>query len=855
MGTCSRESLGSVLPGVFTRDRAHFVQRTRRRNIAVCGKDPWAARNPQKNVRRMMKSSDGKQHLGSALGTTSLPPRDFPGPPPDEGPPLRVLPIGGLGEIGMNCMLIGVNDRYIMIDAGLMFPDFDDHGMQRILPDTAFLHQWKDKIEAVIITHAHEDHIGAMPWVIPALDPDTPIYAASFVMELVRRRMKEYSLYKPQQYHTMSMRHRFQLGPFECEPIRVTHSIPDCCGMVLRCEHGTIVHSGDWKIDENPVDGEIFDREMFEALGQEGVTLFMSDSTNVLSPGRSLSESVVQKNLIQRVLEHNGKGRVISTQFASNLHRLNSIKAAADASGRKLCFQGMSLTTYLEAAWKDGRAPLNPNDLINPSDLNKYDPNEVLIVCTGSQGEERAALNRASHDAANDLKLGATDLILFSSKVIPGNEHAVQEMMNRLSALGVEIEFGRNTQLHASGHAYREELQEVLRLVKPQHFLPVHGEFAFLCAHAQLAQDNGVTFTSVIRNGELLGVADRRNGKTLSLGWRKHSRLEEAARKGPQKQAPLSFAGAIDYKASQDPNALAAYREPVEQFTAWVPQQTSREDTQATSAIKYTQAVATASMQVLGDVKLQEFFNDGNKGTGTASEVEMEMRKRLRTEGIVVIDVDLKRNLHLGDESERYMDARVRVISRGLWVDQNRLLDVIHRSAMTAIQKLTADSPVASVDRVVMRAVRASCFRFNKRHPEVIVLVHEEDPKAAQFLANRSSRRRSSDMASGGRGSSQGGAGRSQGRGGRGGRGGRSGKGRGAAAVQQDAAASEESEDEDGADYIWNEVLRNQPNLPMMPEVLPPIAVPAPPEILERRRARNPRERPDLPVSADLTYD
>ncbi|GMP34091.1 hypothetical protein CsSME_00007118 [Camellia sinensis var. sinensis] len=287
-----------------------------------------------------------------------------------DGPPLRVLPIGGLGEIGMNCMLVGNYDRYILIDAGIMFPDYDDLGVQKIIPDTRFIKKWSHKIEAVVITHGHEDHIGALPWVIPALDSHTPIFASSFTMELIKKRLKEFGIFVPSRLKVFKTRRRFNAGPFEIEPIRVTHSIPDCCGLVLRCADGTILHTGDWKIDESPVDGKVFDREALEELSKEGVTLMMSDSTNVLSPGRSLSEAVVAEALMRRILA--AKGRVLTTQFASNIHRLGSVKAAADITGRKLVFVGMSLRTYLDAAWKDGKAPIDPSTLVMTSAISSF---------------------------------------------------------------------------------------------------------------------------------------------------------------------------------------------------------------------------------------------------------------------------------------------------------------------------------------------------------------------------------------------------------------------------------------------------------------------------------------------------
>lgn len=433
------------------------------------------------------------------------------------GPPLRVLPIGGLGEIGMNCMLVGNYDRYILIDAGVMFPDYDELGVQKIIPDTTFIKKWSHKIEAIVITHGHEDHIGALPWVIPALDSHTPIFASSFTMELIKKRLKENGIFVPSRLKIFKTRMKFTAGPFEIEPIRVTHSIPDCCGLILRCSDGTILHTGDWKIDESPLDGKVFDRETLEQLSKEGVTLMMSDSTNILSPGRTISESVVKDALIKHISA--AKGRVVTTQFASNIHRLGSVKAAADLTGRKLVFVGMSLRTYLDAAWKDGKAPIDPSTLVKVEDIDAYAPKDLLIVTTGSQAEPRAALNLASYGGSHSLKLTKEDVILYSAKVIPGNESRVMKMLNRISDIGSNIVMGRNECLHTSGHGYRGELEEVLKIVKPQHFLPIHGELLFLKEHELLGKSTGIRHTTVIKNGEMLGVSHLRSRRVLSNGF------------------------------------------------------------------------------------------------------------------------------------------------------------------------------------------------------------------------------------------------------------------------------------------------------------------------------------------------
>ncbi|XP_058787738.1 ribonuclease J-like isoform X2 [Vicia villosa] len=336
-------------------------------------------------------------------------------------------------------------------------------------------------------------------------------------MELIKKRLKEHGIFLPSRLKIFRTKNKFVAGPFEIEPIRVTHSIPDCCGLVLRCSDGTILHTGDWKIDETPLDGKVFDREALEELSKEGVTLMMSDSTNVLSPGRTTSESVVADALLRHISA--SKGRVITTQFASNLHRIGSVKAAADLTGRKLVFVGMSLRTYLEAAWKDGKAPFDPSTLVKAEDIDAYAPQDLLIVTTGSQAEPRAALNLASYGSSHAFKLTKEDIILYSAKVIPGNESRVMEMMNRISEIGSRIVMGRNEHLHTSGHAYRGELEEVLRIVKPQHFLPVHGEYLFLKEHESLGKSTGIRHTTVIKNGEMLGVSHLRNRRVLSNGF------------------------------------------------------------------------------------------------------------------------------------------------------------------------------------------------------------------------------------------------------------------------------------------------------------------------------------------------
>ena len=624
--------------------------------------------------RRQFKASDGKKHLGSSQRPVRGG-RPFPGPPPDKGPPLRFLPVGGLGEIGMNCALIGHHDRYVMLDAGLLFPDAEDLGMQKILPDTSFLHQWRDKVEAVVISHAHEDHIGALPWVVPALDPACKVYACPFVMNLIERRMREYNLWGDgSRFRTFNIGETLAAGPFEIDTLRVTHSIPDCCAMLFRCADGTVFHTGDWKMDESPLDGEEFDKAAFERIGAEGATLMMSDSTNVLAEGRTNTEVSVAQNLMRVCEKHNGKGRIIVTQFASNLHRMASAKAVADATGRKLAYAGMSIPTYLEAAAKAGRAPFDPEELLELQvALDAYDPSELLIVSTGSQAEPRAALNLAANGASPLLKLEETDLVVYSANQIPGNEARVAKMFNKLTDWGVTLAQGRHEGLHASGHAKKEELREVIRMVNPQNFLPVHGEYTMLRAHAALARECGVQHTEVIRNGEMIGFG--------------------------------------------------------------LKQQKGRQFGDTSSMTVSLEAQRLARVQKIGEVQLHSFYNDGNYGTGTAEEMALEERMKIGTDGIVIVNAAVLRPpgvkpAQRGSKRNRDaptggLKARYRIQTRAMWEANGKLIEFFERAADAQIDKLTPDTPLPIVELKLSEAIRNAARKFNRKNPEVVVFSHE----------------------------------------------------------------------------------------------------------------------------------
>ena len=433
-------------------------------------------------------------------------------------PPLQVLPIGGLGEIGMNCMLIGRRGRWVMVDCGVQFPDAGEIGVERRLPDFRFLETWRDRVEAVIITHGHEDHIGALPWVLPVLSLGVPVFASRFTRELIQLRLSEHGRWSEDLVTEHRPRERFTAGPFEVEPLRVTHSLPDCSALVLRSADGTIVHTGDWKHDLDPVDGDELDREGLESLGREGVTLLLSDSTNVLTPGRTVGERAVGQALGDHIA--GWEGRVFVAQFSSNLHRLAGLAAAAEATGRRLVLSGNSLHKYLAAAARAGRAPVDPSVVIDVSRIHQVPADEALVVTTGTQGETLAALTRAARGQHRHLHLGKGDLILHSARVIPGNEGPVYDMFNRLARRGCEIVYGRRSGIHASGHAREDELRDMIRWLRPAHFVPIHGEYTFLQRHAAVALDEGVPGATVVDNGEVFGFGAGSHAGELSTSAR-----------------------------------------------------------------------------------------------------------------------------------------------------------------------------------------------------------------------------------------------------------------------------------------------------------------------------------------------
>lgn len=416
--------------------------------------------------------------------------------------PVRLIALGGLGEIGLNLMVLSVGEDSFVIDCGVQFPDASMLGAELVLPDLRYLESIAGRIRAVILTHGHEDHIGAVPHVLRRCP--APVYGTPFTLGLVQEKLLEHGL--AGSVHTIPVTPDtvLPLGSVTFEFVRVTHSIPDCVSLVARTPVGTIIHTGDWKIDRDPVDGQHFDRARFEALGDEGVHLLLSDSTNAEVPGWNRGEREVADALERQIAAW--PARVLVTLFSSNVHRVTQVFDIARRTGRRVCLVGRSLRKYLHVARDVGIFPHSPDDTVDSRKLDQIDGRDVLVILTGSQGEPRSALAQAAAAEHRDLSIRPDDLILFSSRKIPGNERAIFRMINNLARQGAHVVHGHSSGVHTSGHAARDELGEMLLLTRPRHFIPVHGEYSFLQSHAELARDLGVPHTLIAENGDVVDV-------------------------------------------------------------------------------------------------------------------------------------------------------------------------------------------------------------------------------------------------------------------------------------------------------------------------------------------------------------
>jgi ribonuclease J len=436
--------------------------------------------------------------------TIALP--DLAQPPPLAGNALRVVALGGLGEVGRNMTVLETQGRLLVIDCGVLFPEDHHPGIDLILPDFEYLDGRLDQVEAIVLTHGHEDHIGAVPFLLKR-KPDIPLLGSQLTLALVEAKLREHRI-TPYSL-TVKEGTRERLGVFDLEFVAVNHSIPDALAVMVRTRAGTLLHTGDFKMDQLPLDGRLTDLRAFARLGEEGVDLFLTDSTNAEVPGFTTTEREIAP-AIDRVFRH-ARRRIIVACFASHVHRVQQVLDAAQKAGRKVAMVGRSMIRNMGIAAELGYLHIPDGVLVDVKKLDDLPDNKVVLICTGSQGEPMAALSRmANRD--HRIEVGVGDTVLLASSLIPGNENAVYRVINGLMMLGADVVYRGNAKVHVSGHASAGELLYMYNIVRPRNVMPVHGEWRHLVANAELAVATGVPRTRVIvaPNGGVVDLADGR---------------------------------------------------------------------------------------------------------------------------------------------------------------------------------------------------------------------------------------------------------------------------------------------------------------------------------------------------------
>lgn len=423
---------------------------------------------------------------------------------------LRVIPLGGLREIGKNMAVVEYGNDMIVIDAGLTFPDEDMPGVDTVIPDISYLEKNKEKLRGILLTHGHEDHYGAVPYVLKKLQ--TNVYCTRLTGGMLENKFKEHGI-NPSVIKYVKAGDVLRLGELDCEFIRVAHSIPDACAIAVHNPVGTILFTGDFKFDFTPIDHEPTDIHRLAELGEEGVLALYSDSTNVERPGYTLSERSVGETFKQ--IFSNTKGRLVVATFASNLHRVQQIIEAAEANNRKVALSGRSMLNNVAVASELGYLRVQSKTLIDIKDVEKYKPDEVCLLITGSQGEPMSALSRMSNGSHRQINVGENDTIILSASMIPGNEKSIGDMINALMLRGCRVVYSSLQNVHVSGHACQEEIKLMHSLVNEEYFIPAHGEPRMLITHKKLAMDLGVPEDHILmaENGSVIEF--NRVGKTV----------------------------------------------------------------------------------------------------------------------------------------------------------------------------------------------------------------------------------------------------------------------------------------------------------------------------------------------------
>ncbi len=431
-----------------------------------------------------------------------------------------MLPLGGLGEIGKNMTVVEYDGRIVIVDTGLMFPTAEMHGIDLVLPDFSYLRGRTDDIEAIVLTHGHEDHVGALPYVLREIGSPPVIYGGLLTIGMVRSKLDEHKLGDKAPLEELPAGQKVRRGPFELELVHLAHSIPDMRAVLITTELGSMLMTGDYKFDQTPVDGRPADISRLAEIGRDGLLLLCGDSTNADRPGVAVSESAVGPALERQFSQC--EGRIIVTSFASNIHRVQQVIDAAVALDRKVALVGRSMRKNFNIASNLGMTRAPQGSLIQPREIENFPDEKVVVISTGSQGEPLSALRRMANNDHRDVQLHSGDTVVFSATPVPGNERAVNETIDRIYEIGASVVTAKDAPIHASGHGSREELKLMLNLTKPRYVLPVHGDFQRIRLHAELAESVGVAAENIFkgRNGLPLEVDESgaRFGEDLHVG-------------------------------------------------------------------------------------------------------------------------------------------------------------------------------------------------------------------------------------------------------------------------------------------------------------------------------------------------
>jgi ribonuclease J len=423
---------------------------------------------------------------------------------------LKIVPMGGLGEIGLNMMSFEFGETLFVVDAGLMFPEADMPGVDCVIPDMTYVKANRHRLAGLVLTHAHEDHIGALPYLLKDLNP--PVFGTPFTLAMVETKLEAHGLLRQASLHRVTSDSQLRLGPFTIEFIPVAHSVVDGVALAIRTPLGTVIHSGDFKISHSGEEALRTDVNRLACYGAEGVLALLSDSTNVENEGYTISDLEVGRTLTRIV--RSAPGRIIVALFASSISRIQQVVRAAEAAGRRVIFNGRSIETSARIARELGHLSVPDGMEAAIDDLDGIPDDQVLIVTTGSQGEPMAALARMAHGAHKQIQIRPGDTVVLSSKFIPGNERAIGRIINNLYRRGAEVIYEKISAIHVSGHAFREELKLMINLTRPRHFIPIHGEYRHLLLHARLAEETGVARERVLlaENGQCI-VFDENGGR------------------------------------------------------------------------------------------------------------------------------------------------------------------------------------------------------------------------------------------------------------------------------------------------------------------------------------------------------